>query len=83
MNVYQKLTNGEYKPKIFYADGPEEFRKETQILERQFQNDLADEFGVVDNPKADLLYSKAYERGHAYSLNEVYIHYADLVELIK
>lgn len=39
--------------------------------------------GVVGNPKADLLWSKAWELGHANGLSEVECYYDDLVELIK
>ena len=52
------------------------------LLER-FVPDLEEEFGVVGNPKAGLLYWKAYDRGHAYGLEEIYSHYSDLVELIR
>lgn len=39
--------------------------------------------GILDNPKADLLMRIAWEEGHAYGYNEVYIHARELVELIK
>lgn len=52
-------------------------------LMKLFQSDLADEFGVEHNTKRDLLYSKAWERGHASGLSEVYNSYLDLVDLIK
>jgi hypothetical protein len=41
------------------------------------------DLGIENNPKADLMLSKAWERGHSYGFNEVYINALDLVELIR
>lgn len=57
--------------------------KELAALSEEFALDLLEEFGVIDNPKASLCYSKAYELGHAYGFGEVYSVFEDLVELIK
>jgi hypothetical protein len=41
------------------------------------------DLGILENPKADKLMSKAWERGHSYGYYEVYINAQELVELIK
>ena len=67
-----------------------EFKKQKAIwhkkdgeLQQQFKMDAFIELGIVDNPKANLLYSKAWEHGHANGLSEVWYYLQDLVELIS
>lgn len=47
-----------------------------------FFNIVKKDLGIEGNPKADKLMAIAWEQGHAYGYNEVYIHACDLVELI-
>lgn len=51
-------------------------------LEAEFRHDLEVEYLMVGHPKADLLYGKAWQMGHAGGLHNVANHYADLVELV-
>lgn len=51
-------------------------------LEAEFRHDLEVTFDMVGHPKADLLYSKAWQMGHAAGLLEVANYYSDLVELV-
>lgn len=60
-----------------------EYNNETVENEQKFKRDLANEFEVSNNPKADLLYGKVYEKAHSYGFSEIYSVYSDLVELIK
>lgn len=46
-------------------------------------NDLYEEYGVKDNPKADDAYHLAYEYGHDYGYSNIENYFSDLVELIK
>ncbi len=41
------------------------------------------EHGLVDHPKADLLWQKAWSRAHSFGLESVVAQYADLVELVR
>ncbi len=50
--------------------------------EVEFRLDLEAHYGMVGHVKADLLYGKAWERGHAYGLSEVASVYADMVDLV-
>jgi hypothetical protein len=47
-----------------------------------FRAELYEYYGVTDNPKADAVYDKAYDRGHSAGLGEVSSIFGDLVELI-
>lgn len=47
-----------------------------------FKADLEAEFGLVNHPKADKLFNKAWEMGHSAGLSNVYHYYDDLYELI-
>jgi hypothetical protein len=53
-----------------------------QVLLAKFKTDLFEDLGIQDHPKKELLYSKAWERGHAHGFAEVYNHACDLAELI-
>lgn len=55
--------------------------EEARIYE-QFKQDLFNDLGIEDNPKRELLFSKAWERGHSAGYHEVYSVAQDLVDLI-
>jgi hypothetical protein len=65
-----------------YNKHRQEYRDESNRLEAQFKTDLEEEYGVTDNPKKDLLYSKAYDDGHSGGFNDIESSYADMVDLI-
>jgi hypothetical protein len=51
-------------------------------LEAEFRHDLEVTYHMVGHPKADLLYGKAYQRGHSGGHSNVASEYADMVELV-
>ncbi len=59
------------------------YNKEAARLEAEFRRDLFEFHGVTDNPKADLCYSIAYDKGHADGFCGVASYFSDLVQLIK
>lgn len=64
----------------------EEMRRKNEEARRQAEElkaRLERENGVVNHPKRDLLWAKAWEHGHSAGLSEVEIWYDDLVELLK
>ena len=88
MHVFEKLRIGIYNNKLPYPhfknkEAIKEYRAEIFSLENKFKEDLFAEYGVENNPKRELLYSKAWELGHSSGLNEVAIHFSDLVDLIQ
>ncbi len=52
-------------------------------LRDQFRADLEEEFSVKEHPKADLLFSMAWDRGHSSGWVEVYYEYVSLVDLVR
>lgn len=58
------------------------YLSEQNRLIELFKIDLEMECGTSINPRKDLLYSKAYEKGHSSGLEEIVIQYRDLMELI-
>jgi hypothetical protein len=66
-----------------FKEKEKEYGQESCRLEQQFKKDLFSEYGVENNGKADLLYSKAYELGHHAGFSEVEIYFSDLVDLIR
>ncbi len=59
-----------------------EICKKAHDTEEEFKKDLFEELDIQNNPKKDLLYSKAYERDHSYGFEEIYNVACNLVELI-
>jgi hypothetical protein len=57
MTVSQKITAGAYQNNVY---GPERVG-EVARLKALFKNDLLAELGLTNNPKADLLYDKAWK----------------------
>ena len=89
--VEQNLIVGEQKDKIqqeiwqgtsAYNEARFVYRTEANRIENEFKRDLLEEFGVSDHPKGELLFEKAWERGHSAGYMEVYGVFDDLVELI-
>jgi hypothetical protein len=66
-----------------YSEHVKVYRTALAEKEREFVEDLFDEFGVMDNPKKGLCFSIAYDMGHAHGFSEIYSKFSDLVELIK
>ena len=58
------------------------YHKEQNKRTTEFQNDLFEEFGVTNNPKADKCYQIAYSHGHSSGFQEVYNYFSEFVELI-
>lgn len=56
--------------------------EDSNRLQDEFKNALEKDCGVVGNPKAYLLYSIAWDRGHSGGLGDVYSLYCELSELI-
>ncbi len=59
------------------------YQNEVRACEDQFKIDLEVEYGLVGHPKADLLFSKAWEMGHSSGFGEVLNYYDELSELVK
>jgi hypothetical protein len=56
-----------------------------EVVNRQnaFRQDLLEELGITNHPKADLLFRKAWELGHSYSYNTVVDWAFDLVDFLR
>jgi hypothetical protein len=69
--------------KVAYGAALTAYGAETARLEAQFKHDMLIELGVVGHPKADELYSIAWEMGHSAGYSEVASYMWDMVDLIK
>ena len=58
------------------------YRAKTSELMAQFKADLLEELGLTWHPKADLLYSMAWDEGHSEGLQRVYYCAEELSELL-
>jgi hypothetical protein len=66
-----------------YHDSRRAYDDDEMRLEKEFKADLEKFYGVTDNPKADLLWNKAYELWHSPDHSELAVYYGNLVELIN
>ena len=60
-----------------------EYYSEIARLSMEFKADLFEEHGVTGHPKAEKVYSLAYDYGHAAGYEDVASHFSSLVDLIK
>jgi hypothetical protein len=93
MDTRENLKAGKYKTKLAYPDrnvySKEEFRalrtawqRDNQRLEHDvLKADLFEEW-KVSGPKAEKLWERSWDRGHADGLHQVIWEFEDLVELI-
>lgn len=52
-------------------------------LQQKFKDDITAHFGLTGHPKADLLFDKAWTRGHSNGYTEVFYIYDDLHVLLE
>jgi hypothetical protein len=89
MTFYERIMSGEFENTVPYVqprdnkEAYEEYRKGEQAALARFKQELYKEYKVEDNPKKDVAFQIAWERGHASGLYEVYSIFDDLVELIE
>jgi hypothetical protein len=66
-----------------YKESRARYNEESGRLYSLFRSDVEEANDMKGHPKADLLWSKAWEHGHSGGYGEVLSHYEDLVELVK
>jgi hypothetical protein len=66
-----------------YLEDREAYWAECARVEAEFRSDLERENEMVGHPKADVLFAKAWERGHSSGFGEVLAAYEDLIVLVK
>ena len=59
----------------------DKYNKESTQLNEKFKHDSLEESGMLGHPKADQVFSKAYEMGHSSGLYEVFDYLIELSEL--
>lgn len=72
-----------FEDKVGYKAALQAYGHETGRLEAQFKQDMFVELGIVGHPKADRLYSIAWEQGHSAGYSEILSYAWDMVDLIK
>lgn len=97
MDFMEKLTSGYYEnaggfPYVSYREAnndPTKAAARKKFYEIQYQRedefkaDAFEELDITGNPKAELLFNKAYEAGHSNGYSEVWIQMTNFVDLIK
>lgn len=66
-----------------YKSDLENYRRGEMEREKKFVKELYKKYGFVNEELNSMIYSKAYEDGHAYGWSEVELHFSDLAEFAK
>jgi hypothetical protein len=93
MSIYQNIDYGKYDNKLPWSDHnltiadnklmKAKHNEESRQLEQLFFRDLCEQIGMSwDTPRADLLYSHAYGKGHAGGFHDIAGHFFDLSDFI-
>jgi hypothetical protein len=86
IDVLDKIAKQRYIPAktvIITSDDRKAWHAELRHLEREvFRDDLFEEFGVTNHPKAQATFDLAWERGYAAGLHQVYYRFSELVALL-
>lgn len=82
-SLNREIKKLEEQKKVLEREGYQKYGEETSRLTKLFRKAVEEECGTVGHPKADLLWHKAWEEGHANGYSEIYIEYLELVNLIK
>lgn len=91
MNVHEKVRTGAYDQSAPYPRRSDPnraamlaaYNNEAGAMAAQFKADLEAEYGMTGHPKADALFSVAWDEGHAYGFAEVAGKYGRFVELAR
>jgi hypothetical protein len=83
MNFDDYVNKVEYVSRKVDQAGFDAYHAETARLTTQFKLDLFADLGIENNPKAELLFTKAWELGHSSGYYEVYNYALELVTLIE
>lgn len=87
MDIREKLNSGYYENKLPFCTVKrnvkknKEYQKEDYRIYNLFKEDALKEVGLLNHPKADKIYNKAWNDGHAYGYGEVLTHLENLAEL--
>ncbi len=60
----------------------EEHKREDSRIYNLFEKDSLEELGLTKHKKADLAFQLAWDRGHSYGYEEVFIELSNLSELL-
>lgn len=70
------------KDMIPYREALKAWNAHGRDLQEQFKTDLIEELGITGHPKAELLYSIAWQMGHSSGYSDVHTHATDMVDLL-
>lgn len=83
-NVFERYNRGDFNNKLPWKTTPRnEYLAEDGRIHDEFRNSLFETFDVVDNPKRDMAFAIAWQKGHSNGYGEVANEFADLVDLIR
>ena len=72
------------KAKILYNENQKKRNDEKEVKREEFKLDLADEIGLShSHPKLEMLFDKAWDRGHDEGLGQVQWEFEDLSQLLS
>ena len=88
MTIEEKLRDNLYSSKLPYVSAKkdkaanEAYTADEHALRQQFKQDMFEEFGVLDHPKAEKAFEIAWGYGHSSGFHEVFYYFTELAELL-
>jgi hypothetical protein len=88
-NISEKIQNKYYTTKLPHAFAKHDpvvhkaYYEDCNRLMEEFKRDLFIELGIVGHPKAELLFFKVWEMGHANGFSDVYYYAGEFVEFLR
>lgn len=74
------LIEEHVKKKQLYQEQSLKIQRREGIVYQQFKIDALKDVGLADHPKAEKIFSYAWEKGHSSGYHEVYVELRDLVD---
>lgn len=65
-----------------WSDCRNEYEKAELERHERFKSDALNNFGYLNHPKADLIYAKAWEEGHAHGFSEIFTCLGELCQFL-
>jgi hypothetical protein len=88
-SVREQIARGDFENKLPYKTaksdraGWEAYQRETADIRQEFETACAREHGLLDHPKREKLFQRAWDDGHSAGWHGIVLCYEAIVELIK
>lgn len=89
MDIYEKIKTNYYRTKLPYVNmyqdpsGYDAYHHDQCSLDSEFQEDALEHAGLTNHPKANKVWSMAWDHGHSAGWSEILYWVVELSTLVK